>query len=334
MSAFADLVSGLYFGGESSLAEPARLRFDGASFCLERDGKEARTYRADEASVSDRVGSIPRSFSFPDGGRFESAENDLIDAWMSRLGKKGFSARLEASSRFVGFLGLGFVLLLALVYWVILPAASDDLARRVPESVLQSLSGGVREWVEKNTEKGSAHLSATDQAKVIRVYERIKAKFPEARFYFYTVHVTGLGANAFALPDGTIFVTDSLVPSLTEDEIVAVLLHEVGHVRLRHGLSHLIQTSVLSLIVFAVAGGDGTTIPLLLLGAAYSRKHETAADAFAKTQLLQLGLRPSLLSSALKKLMAANGMSESQAFSYISSHPLTEEREKALGSGE
>lgn len=48
-----------------------------------------------------------------------------------------------------------------------------------------------------------------------------------------------VGADAFALPSGAIIVTDELIAlAKHEYEVVAVLAHEIGHVRNRHGLRH------------------------------------------------------------------------------------------------
>ena len=54
----------------------------------------------------------------------------------------------------------------------------------------------------------------------------------------------GQGANAFALPSGTIVISDELVLLAEDDrEIVAVLAHECAHVRHRHVLRAVLQNS-------------------------------------------------------------------------------------------
>merc|ERR1719463_511448 len=47
--------------------------------------------------------------------------------------------------------------------------------------------------------------------------------------------------NAFAVPGGRIFVSDSLLQLLTLDELRAIVGHEYGHVLLRHGVKRLVQ---------------------------------------------------------------------------------------------
>lgn len=52
--------------------------------------------------------------------------------------------------------------------------------------------------------------------------------------------------NAFAAPGGTIFVTRGLIDRTeSEDELAAVLAHEIGHVTLRHGLSAIQQSNLM-----------------------------------------------------------------------------------------
>lgn len=52
--------------------------------------------------------------------------------------------------------------------------------------------------------------------------------------------------NAFAAPGGTIFVTRGLIDRTeSEDELAAILAHEIGHVTLRHGLSAIQQSNLM-----------------------------------------------------------------------------------------
>src|SRR5438094_7952747 len=64
-----------------------------------------------------------------------------------------------------------------------------------------------------------------------------------------------IGANAFALPSGIIVVTDDLVRlSRSDDEVLGVLAHELGHVKHRHTMRRLLEGSATALII---AGGTG-----------------------------------------------------------------------------
>ncbi len=131
-------------------------------------------------------------------------------------------------------------------------------------------------------------------------------------------------------PKKRIVLYDTLLKEFTEDEIVAVLAHEIGHYKKRHVLLMMLSSVVItgimlflfSLIVenpqlaFAL-GADHQSFHLglivfgilysplsLLIGLAsnfVSRKHEFAADRFAKENH-----NPEILASALKKLSVRN----------------------------
>ena len=65
----------------------------------------------------------------------------------------------------------------------------------------------------------------------------------------------GAGPNAFALPAGHIIVTDELIGIAHNDqEVLAVLAHEIGHVVHAHGLRSVLQSSAAALLFTAVSG--------------------------------------------------------------------------------
>ena len=96
------------------------------------------------------------------------------------------------------------------------------------------------------------------------------------------------GANAFALPDGSIILTDDMVHlSEHDDELLAVVAHEIGHIQHQHGLRSVIQGSMLSVAAMLISGdlsaaGDlVVAIPVLLMHLGYSRDFEREADDYA-----------------------------------------------------
>lgn len=63
--------------------------------------------------------------------------------------------------------------------------------------------------------------------------------------------------NAFAYPGGQIFVTSGLLDATTDDELAAVIGHEVGHVLRRHSQKRLVQQRLGRLLFSALLFGDG-----------------------------------------------------------------------------
>jgi predicted Zn-dependent protease len=106
--------------------------------------------------------------------------------------------------------------------------------------------------------------------------------------------------------------TDQLAGfSLDFSEITAVLAHEVGHVRLRHGLRTLLQGAGLAALISTLAGDAAAitsiavTLPTVLLQSGYSREFEDEADTFALARLKEIGISPRAFADILDRLEKA-----------------------------
>lgn len=115
-------------------------------------------------------------------------------------------------------------------------------------------------------------------------------------------------ANAFALPGGRVGVfTGMLDVAANEDQLAAVLGHEVGHVNARHGAERMVTEHAIALGLrlgaMLLAAGDVPVPPDLAvaLGASaaelgivrpFSRSQELEADALGLTYMADAGYRP------------------------------------------
>jgi predicted Zn-dependent protease len=94
--------------------------------------------------------------------------------------------------------------------------------------------------------------------------------------------------NAFALPDGQLFVTRGLLAIANDEaEVAAVLAHEVGHVVARHAMQRVeqAQNALLgSRVLSAVTGDRQAGQAALVMGAVtlanFSRQQEIEADGY------------------------------------------------------
>ncbi|HEX2101968.1 MAG TPA: M48 family metallopeptidase, partial [Candidatus Synoicihabitans sp.] len=143
--------------------------------------------------------------------------------------------------------------------------------------------------------------------------------------------------NAFALPGNIIVVTDALVTMAEdEEEIAAVLAHELGHLRAHHPVQRLLLGSTALLVLTAATGDLSTltsfaaTLPFLLLQNGYSREFESAADTFAAERLLEAGIDPARLAAILMRMDKTHDDFVSRRFTYLSTHPATEDRVQKL----
>ncbi len=133
--------------------------------------------------------------------------------------------------------------------------------------------------------------------------------------------------NAFALPGGQIFITEALLGLLeTEDELAAVLGHEVGHVLARHSAEHLAKQQLTQQLIGAVIVGSGSydTAQLAqLAGSLITMKHgrddELESDALGLRLVREAGYDPRAMIRVMQVLEKASGRSRQPEFA--NTHP-------------
>lgn len=151
-------------------------------------------------------------------------------------------------------------------------------------------------------------------------------------------HSDGLGANAFALPNGIIVFTDDIVTLAEDDrELLGVFAHELGHVQHRHTLRHVLQSSITGLLMIVLTGDVGSvsslaaTLPTVLVDTKFSRAFESEADTYAVELLTQNGIDSVHLGNILARMKADAG--DDPVPGFLSTHPATDERVKQFSQG-
>ncbi|MFZ4164719.1 M48 family metallopeptidase [Brevundimonas sp. NPDC058933] len=192
-------------------------------------------------------------------------------------------------------------------------------------------------WAE-TLKSQKVSTNAAQNERVRRVGGRIvQAAGLAGRSWDYAVFEDA-GPNAFVLPSGQIGVTTGLLKLVqNDDQLAAVLGHEVGHVVARHAAERYSTQSTTGLVLGAVQsragdysqavgalGGMGAQFGLLL---PFSRNHELEADRLGVDYMAAAGYRPSE-SLALWRLMAQQRQSGAPEFA--STHPSDQTRITAL----
>ena len=160
--------------------------------------------------------------------------------------------------------------------------------------------------------------------------------------YPFKIHaVKDYSVNAFAIPDGHIFINVGTILFVKDlDELAGVIAHEMGHGQLRHivqyfetqkkisaaSIAGIIAGTLLSaanpeigaaLIYSSMGGGENIKL-------AYSRQHEYAADEFGSNLLKTSGFDPSAMMRFLIRLQTFSGGSSMPE--YFLTHPYTRNR--------
>ncbi len=135
--------------------------------------------------------------------------------------------------------------------------------------------------------------------------------------------------NAFATADGSIRVYSGLMDLMTDDELMGIIGHEIGHVKLGHTAARM-RTAALASAgrkIVAQSGkagklGDADLSDLgeKLLNAQFSQSNETESDDYGMAFLKRNGYNVNAMESAFRKL-AAQGGGSGGLNALLSSHP-------------
>lgn len=137
--------------------------------------------------------------------------------------------------------------------------------------------------------------------------------------------------NAFASGDGSIRVYTGLMDVMTDDELMAIIGHEIGHVMhqdTKNAMKKAYLTSAAADLIGA-AGSVGAmaqsmagSLAEAFVSAQFSQKQEYAADDFGFNFAVQTGHSPYSMSNALEKLVNLSQGSQASAVAQMfSSHP-------------
>lgn len=143
--------------------------------------------------------------------------------------------------------------------------------------------------------------------------------------------------NAFALPDGRIFVTSLMATAVTDDELAFVLGHEITHVKEGHAKRQSQRATggaLLGALLGAVLGGGESDIRLgadilggLTLGH-YSRKDERRSDEQGILYMTRAGYDPMKAADAMQRLIDqyGDGDADVPVLGWFATHPDTKNR--------
>lgn len=150
--------------------------------------------------------------------------------------------------------------------------------------------------------------------------------------------------NAFACADGSVRVYSGIMDLMTDDELLGIIGHEIGHVGMQHS-TNAMKSQLINSALLDVVGSTGKTMAALtssqlgqlassLMSSKYSRKQENEADDFGYDFLVYCGKNPYNMVLAFEKMLKleqTNGAQITGGLSNMfSDHPETTERIKRM----
>jgi Zn-dependent protease with chaperone function len=322
-----------FFDGRSTRVRAVSLSVAGADLVITGEDVDIRTPFV-RVQVDERLGRAPRRLRLQDGSFCEVRDRDALDSLLSLAGHRdGRVDWVQRQWSLVALAMVAFIAIAAAGYAWGLPWAAVHGARRLPPAVGRTLGTQALKALD-----GGLLVPSTLPAKR---RQELEARFRTLRLPDGQQHVAanlvfrrspGLGANAFALPDGTIVVLDDLITALDDDEqIIAVLAHELGHVQGRHGLQLLLRSSAVGAFTALYLGDISPLLaaaPAALVSAHYSQDLEQEADDYAAATLRANGMSPGLLADALDTQLKSHP--DTAPLAFLASHPPTTERMRRL----
>lgn len=328
-------ISAIYFDGKRARSIAVSLSVLGKELLMRGEGIE-RNEPLTSLKILPPLAGTPRIILLVDGGRCEVGDHQALADLLPQLAQSPVHG-MEASWQYA-LIALIFTLAtLVAVYFIGLPLLAEQVAKLLPAELALTidqrfLADADRALLEPSKLDSARRQAIETKLRNLTMPEDLPK--PTSIEFRSSPH---MGANAFALPGGTILVFDQLVTLADHDEeIIAVLAHEMGHVAKRHALRQILQASVVGLAVAWYLGDVSSllaTAPTVILESRYSRDFERTADSFAIELLQRNAIAPSYLADMLEKLEAAHAdktlaavNQAMKSLDYLSTHPNSEER--------
>ncbi|MDZ4098291.1 MAG: M48 family metallopeptidase [Methylophilaceae bacterium] len=311
-----------------------------------------------ESKLAEKIGNAPRQLHFADGAYCQIADHAALEAMLLASGYQPHSvvSKWEGKWRYALLAVVLIAAFFAASYQWALPWAAKVIAQKLPASVPTLMD-------KQTLATFDGYILAPSELPPARqesLAEALAAIMPAEgdglpRYQLVFRKSEAIGPNAFALPGGTVLMTDELVTLAdrspnADAQIIGVLTHELGHVYHQHALRNFVQGSIVAAVVTWYLGDVSSLLaaaPIALLNTRYTRDFEREADRYAADTMLKNGMSPAHLADMLESMQTyayqnategtepENPGSQKQGkqddkrnrwADYFSTHPNTDER--------
>ncbi|SON58194.1 Metalloprotease LoiP precursor [Hartmannibacter diazotrophicus] len=335
-----DIARGDWYPANANRSVPSVLRRD--DDCLRilasADDRLLAVALLDRIAISDRVGTIARHLRFPDESLFETRDNDAIDRILAvTRPNQGLVHAFEAFRPRLLFVAAAALLLIGAVYRLALPLLVEAAIVVTPPAVPDIMSATTIASLDR-TVLAPSRLPEDRRTEITRAFSALAAHSDGEVQRFSLLYRDGgvIGANAFALPDGSIILTDQLVALANGDDemTLGVLAHEIGHVELKHSLRQLYRAAGTYGMIMLMAGDVGSGVEDLLfqggglMALSYSRQAEAEADHRSVELMAAAGKDPRAIGRFFALIASRYG--DKAGTSLLGTHPGTADRQRDI----
>ncbi len=326
-----------YFDGLTACARPVRVEVRGAYLFLHQldghaDGQEEHAFALAEIEIQPRLGNARRIVDLPGDGRLEADDIGNLDQWVRKYSGNWMMNQLHKLESRLHWVLLALLLSVGLG-WCMLKYGVPAVAQGITRATSPALEKQLGEQIIKGMDFKYGYFSPSQlplarQNAISNAMHRLCEKQACPAYQLEFRQGGAIGANAFALPGGFILLTDELVAlSQSDDEVIAVLAHEMGHVQYRHAMQQTLQGTLAGMVLVALTGDFNSIasgLPAVVMQLSYSRDMELQADQYALQAMQKACIPTHVFADILTRLSQKSGADNTPEL--ISSHPDTKAR--------
>lgn len=271
-------------------------------FTLLADGGEYSGPISD-LNIEPPLGQQPRKLYLPEGHLFQTDERNKIAEMLPKTGWS-FLSSVEKFGPHLLPIAIATPFVAYGVYRLMMPVLVNMALGLTPTAMVHQMDKSTMVTLDKFFTSES-DLPEETQVRLTEVFDELVAEGSGVRTkrppkYRLLFRGGKMGPNAFALPGGTVVITDGLVEMFpdNEDALAGVLGHEIGHVEMEHSLRRIYRAVGVATMVTLMAGDAGPMVEdILLEGGAllslsFSRGQETESDNFSVDLMYKVGRDP------------------------------------------
>jgi Zn-dependent protease with chaperone function len=336
------MIDAIYYDGKHSRRHPVTVLIQKRVVAMRGEGLRLNV-RLSKMEISERLQHAPRILRFPDGGFIEANDHRRLDRMLKENRFQDPRVVRWQNNWPLSLLALVVLIMaLASTYHWGMPAAAEAIAKQLPASFGKKVGDQAFAVMEERVLKPSA-LPPEFQQRLRDRFAALVQPRGEKTPYRLEFRSGRMGANAFALPNGVIVITDLMVKKAgSDDAVLGVLSHELGHVQRRHSARQLLESAGVGVMLNLWVGDVSSAlaaVPAILANMKHSRDFEREADKYAIEMMLANGLPVEPMADMFESMARPSDDDEEgddepaqrqPPPDYLSSHPSDAERVATL----